>query len=169
VKGIIAALALFASLAMTHRAHAVVEGKYVCMTDYAAAITSDDPPFVGRVQIDPNRGFGKFFVTIVAYSRLSAEDELEFRGAIEGTGFVVDSLLYVARFERGASIDELHNMAFGHLDRTDKPDGDAPHIYRSRFGGVFWLAYDNGFTAFVNTVKQTDVVLRGRCALIGPP
>jgi hypothetical protein len=132
------------------------------------AITSDDPPFAGRAQIDPSHGFGKFFVTIIAYSRLSAEDGSAFRGAIEGIGFVIDSQLYIAKFEHGTSVDGLHDMAFGYFDRTDKADGDAPHIYRSRFGGVFWLTR-NGFTAFVHTVELTDAVLRGRCAFIGPP
>jgi hypothetical protein len=92
-----AASALLASLAMTHRAHAVTEGRYLCMTDYAAVITSDDPPYVGRATPGTG-GLSKFFVTIVAYSRLSAEDRSNSRGAIQDTGFTIDEHTFVAKF-----------------------------------------------------------------------
>jgi hypothetical protein len=59
-------------------------------------------------------------------------------------------------------------MAFGCTAWTDKA-GDAPHIYRSRFGGVLWLSHDTDVTAFVHTVDLNDFVLRGRCGMVGPP
>jgi hypothetical protein len=162
------ALATLLCLAVSAPAWAVTEGKYWCIGEYAATIGTD-PPYVGQIYPNPNGGgLSKFFVTIFPYSRLTAEGRQHFAAAIEGTGFVPDSETYVAKFEKGASIDALHELAFSHLSYTDK-EGDAPHIYRSRFGGVFWMGLDDGFTVFTHTIDLRDLIIRGRCAMVGPP